>query len=81
MRYLSISCGTGTLTISHKDRSEPLYIAADRREKGGIIEISQLNLTSQDREMVQGYTQYLKQQEQSNERCRQVERGGFELGD
>ena len=80
-KFYRISQRGETLTISHKDREQPLYVATDSRGKGGIIEISQFNLTSQDREMVFGYVEYLKQQEQSNERRRQVERGGFELGD
>ena len=52
------------LTITHKERSEPLYIATDSRQTGGIIEISQFNLTDLDRERVIGCAEYLKEQQQ-----------------
>jgi hypothetical protein len=68
-----------TLTISHKDRSEPLYVAKDYRKTGGILEISQFNLTETDKEIIHGYAKYLEEQ-QSLQRRRQVERGGFGLG-
>ena len=74
-----ISKSGETLTISHKDRSEPLYVATDHRGTGGIIEISQFNLTSQDSEIVQGYAQYLE--EQNLQRNRDCEQGGFGIGD
>ena len=74
-----ISKSGETLTISHKERSEPLYVATDHRETGGIISISQFNLTAEDKKIIQGHAQYL--QEQSRKRSLQVERGGFELGD
>ena len=53
-----------TLTITHKERSEPLYIATDSRQTGGIIEISQFNLTDLDRETVIGCAEYLEEQQQ-----------------
>ena len=54
------------LTISHQDREQPLYVATDRRGTGGIIEISQFNLTPSDSEIIQGYAEYLQQQQVQN---------------
>ena len=67
-----------TLTIFHKNRSEPIYEAIDRRSAGGIIEISQFNLTEQDRKIIQGYVQDLE--EQNRNKSHQVKRGGFGIG-
>ncbi len=53
-----------TLTITHKERSEPLYVATDSRKTGGIISISQFNLTDRDKEAVIGYAKYLEEQQQ-----------------
>ncbi len=53
-----------TLTITHKERYEPLYIATDSRQTGGIISISQFNLTDRDKEAVIGYAKYLEKQQQ-----------------
>ncbi len=52
------------LTITRKERSEPLYVATDSRETGGIIEISQFNLSDQDIERVIGCAEYLEEQQQ-----------------
>jgi hypothetical protein len=67
-----------TLTIFPKERSEPIYEATDRRSAGGIIEISQFNLTEQDRKIIQGYVRDLE--EQNRKKSHQVERGGFGIG-
>jgi hypothetical protein len=75
-----ISSRGETLTISHKDRSEPLYVAKDYRKTGGIIEISQFNVTPEDKKIIQGYAQYLEEQ-QELQKSREVERGGFGIGD
>ncbi len=53
-----------TLTITHKERSEPLYVATDSRKTGGIISISQFNLTERDKETVIGCAEYLEEQQQ-----------------
>ncbi len=53
-----------TLTITHKERSEPLYVATDHRKTGGIISISQFNLTDLDKETVIGCAEYLEEQQQ-----------------
>jgi conjugative relaxase-like TrwC/TraI family protein len=70
-----------TLTIYHKDRFSPLYQATDRRKTGGIIEISQLNLTQEEREKIHGSARYLEQQERELQQSRYCQRGGFEIGD
>jgi hypothetical protein len=62
-----------TLTISHKDRREPLYVATDHRGKGGIIEISQFSLTSQDKQAVLGCASQLEQQQKSKQRELELE--------
>jgi 2'-5' RNA ligase len=67
-----------TLIIFHKDRSEPIYEATDRRSAGGIIEISQFNLTEPDRKIIRGYVQDLE--EQNRKKSHQVGRGGFGIG-
>jgi hypothetical protein len=66
-----------TLTISHKDRSEPLYVATDSRETGGIIEVKQLNLTERDKEILLGYASQLNKQVQEKT---QASRKGFGIG-
>ena len=53
-----------TITITHKERYEPLYIATDFRKTGGIISISQFNLTDRDKETVIGCAEYLEEQQQ-----------------
>ena len=53
-----------TLTITHKERSEPLYVATDSRKAGGIISISHFNLTERDKETVIGCAEYLEEQQQ-----------------
>jgi conjugative relaxase-like TrwC/TraI family protein len=53
-----------TLTIFSNDSQQPLYLATDRRNAGGIIEISQFDLTEEEREIIQGYAQYLEKQHQ-----------------
>ncbi len=53
-----------TITITHKERSEPLYVATDSRKTGGIISISQFNLTDRDKETVIGCAEYLEEQQQ-----------------
>ena len=53
-----------TLTITHKEHSEPLYVATDSRKAGRIIEISQFNLTDRDKETVIGCAKYLEEQQQ-----------------
>jgi hypothetical protein len=47
-----------TLTIFRSECPEPLYQATD---KGGILEISQFNLASSDKKIIQAYAQYLQQ--------------------
>ncbi|WP_013325805.1 MobF family relaxase [Gloeothece verrucosa] len=51
-----------TLTIFHKDYNEPLFVATDNRANGGIIEVSQCNLTEEDKENIQGAAKYLEKQ-------------------
>ncbi|ACK74122.1 conjugative relaxase domain protein (plasmid) [Gloeothece citriformis PCC 7424] len=51
-----------TLTISHKDYDEPLFVATDNRANGGIIEVSQCNLTLLDKENIQSAAKYLEEQ-------------------
>ena len=53
-----------TLTITHKERYEPLYIATDSRQTGGIISISQFNLTDRDKETIIGCAEYLEERQQ-----------------
>jgi hypothetical protein len=65
-----------TLTIFPYDSQQPLYVATDRRNGGGIIEVSQFALTAEDRKIIEGYAEYLERQqkESDNKRSRQLER-------
>jgi hypothetical protein len=65
-----------TLTIFPYDSQQPLYVATDRRNGGGIIEVSQFALTAEDRKIIEGYAEYLERQqkESDNKRGRQLER-------
>ena len=74
-----ISSRGARLSISHSGRSEAIYLANDYRETGGNLEINQLKMTAEEQEIILAYAQSLW--EQNQERSRQVQRGGFEIGD
>ena len=66
-----------TITIFHKEQSEPLYTATDNREEGGIIHIHQFNLKDKDKKILLDYAQHLaaeRQRQHQQERSR-----GFSL--
>ncbi|MGL5880396.1 MAG: MobF family relaxase, partial [Xenococcaceae cyanobacterium] len=50
------------VTITHRDRDELLMQATDCRERGGIIQVSQFNLTREDKNIIRDSARDLKQQ-------------------
>lgn len=73
-RYRILKRGD-TLTIFSNDSPQPLYLATDQRKTGGIIEISQFDLTQEDKEIIQGYAKALeKQHKAENKPKKQLER-------
>jgi hypothetical protein len=67
------------ITITHKDREEPLYEAEDLRDEGGIIQISHFNLSEQEIEMAKNYAKALYEQhsKQQQEQERPSRSRGF----
>jgi hypothetical protein len=65
------------VTITHKDRDEPLMLATDYRSRGGIIQVSQFNLTREDKNIIRDSARDLKQQIDRLQKSRQIERGGL----
>jgi hypothetical protein len=67
------------ITITHKDREEPLYEAEDLRDEGGIIQISHFNLSEQEIEMAKNYAKALYEQhsKQQQEQERHKRSRGF----
>jgi hypothetical protein len=65
------------VTITHRDRDEPLMQATDCRERGGIIQVSQFNLTDSDKNIIRDSARDLKQQIDRLQKSRQIERGGL----
>lgn len=64
-----------TLSISRYNCDQPLFVAEDNRKAGGIVEVSQFNLTSEDQEIIQSYAKsLLKQHEQDNQTKNQLQR-------
>ncbi|GFE71721.1 MobF family relaxase [Chroococcus sp. FPU101] len=64
-----------TLRIFSNDSPHPLFLATDLRKAGGIIEISQFDLTQEDKEIIQGYAKALeKQHKAENKPKKQLER-------
>jgi conjugative relaxase-like TrwC/TraI family protein len=79
-KFYRIEERDSTLTIWHERQSQPIYRGIERRDRGGIIAITQKNFTKQDLEILLGYAHQLKQeQEQKLQRSRQRERG-FGIG-
>lgn len=64
-----------TLTISRIDDSSIIYAAKDNRDKGGIVDLEEFNLTEQDKKRLDESAQYLKQQEKQEQRSK-----GFSIG-
>ena len=64
-----------TLTISRTHDDSILFAAKNARERGGIIEIEEFNLTQQDKERLDESARYLKQQEKQKQRSK-----GFSIG-
>ncbi len=73
-----ISSRGAKLSISHLGRSEAIYLATDCRETGGNLEINQFKMTGEDKGIILAYAHSVR--EQNQERSRQVERGGLEIG-
>lgn len=63
-----------TLRIYRKDQAEPIYQAVGPRPDTGVVEIQQLRLTPEDREIILRYARDLQQQERQQGRQQQVER-------
>ena len=62
-----------TITISHRERTKPLFVATDHRETGGIIDIHSFNVHSEDINTITNLVQHLEadlqqQQKQARER-------------
>ena len=49
-----------TITISHRERTKPLFVATDRREAGGIIDIHSFNVQSEDINTITNLVQHLE---------------------
>ncbi len=64
------------LTITHKNL-DVLMLATDCREKGGIIQVSQFNLTTEDKNIICNSARNLEQQIARLQKSRQIERGGL----
>lgn len=62
--------------ITHNDR-DLLMLATDCRERGGIIEASQFNLTREDKKLICDSARDLKQQIERSRSSRQISRGGL----
>ncbi|GFE71679.1 relaxase/mobilization nuclease domain-containing protein [Chroococcus sp. FPU101] len=63
------------LSISRYDCDKPLFVAKDNRKAGGIVEVSQFNLTIEDQEIILCYAKsLLKQHEQVNQTKNQLQR-------
>lgn len=65
------------VTITHRDRDELLMQATDYRSRGGIIQVSQFNLTDSDKNIIRDSARDLKQQIDRLQKSRQIERGGL----
>ena len=65
------------VTITHRDRDELLMLATDCRSRGGIIQVSQFNLTDSDKNIIRDSARDLKQQIDRLQKNRQIERGGL----
>ncbi|MGL6340633.1 MAG: MobF family relaxase, partial [Waterburya sp.] len=65
------------VTITHRDRDELLMLATDCRSRGGIIQVSQFNLTREDKNIIRDSARDLKQQIDRLQKSRQIERGGL----
>ena len=62
-----------TITISHRERTKPLFVATDHRETGGMIDIHSFNLQSEDINTITNLVQHLEadlQQQQKQARGR-----------
>ena len=64
-----------TLTIFRTHDDSIIFVAKDNRERGGIVEIEEFNLTQQDQERLDESVRYLKQQEKQKQRSK-----GFSIG-
>lgn len=62
--------------ISHKDR-DVLMSATDYRRKGGIIKVSQFNLTREDKDIICNSARQVKQEIEHERSSRQIDRGGW----
>ena len=76
-KFYSFEKRNQTLTISRPHDDSIIYAAKDNRERGGIIEIKEFNLTKLDLEKLDESVRYLKQSEKLS---RQVKQKGFEIG-
>ena len=64
------------ISITHKDR-DLLMSAMDNRNRGGIIEASQFNLTREEKKLICDSARHLKQQIERERSQRQISRGGL----
>jgi len=62
--------------ITHKDR-DVLMSAMDNRKKGGIIKVSQFNLTREDKDIICNSARQVKQQIEREQKSHQIDRGGW----
>ena len=62
--------------ITHKDRDVLMY-AIDNRKKGGIIKVSQFNLTREDKEIICNSARQVRQQIEREQKSHQIDRGGW----
>ncbi len=76
-KVYAISKQGKTLTITQKDSQESLFVATDKRESGGIIEISQFKFTPEDQKMIQDSALYLEKQLQAQQQKNRSQ--GFSL--
>ena len=65
------------VSITHFDRDELLYEATDCRERGGIIKVSQFNLTQEEKRKIGNSARVLEQQARELQQSRQIQRGGW----
>ena len=68
-----------TLSISRPSDDSIIYEAKDNRERGGIIEIKEFNLTAQDKEKLLENVQYLRREERLNSQVKHKGKG-FSIG-
>lgn len=64
------------ISITHKDR-DVLMSAMDNRNRGGIIQASQFNLTREDLKLICNSARQLQQQIERERSQRQIDRGGL----